>query len=168
LVDLIDHIDEGIAECTGGHAHGLCRLLKDDKGEFYPARNEDNLKVTPEDKYDLMWYHRLLDSQPEASEQFSFGRSIAYQVAQRVRMVVVSDIKDGETVIDQIIHSLPDQIVNVDYKSVLVGNSVSLIRDRAAVWEAEWGNSYKDKYQLRYNIYAVEYSIEYIKCEACV
>lgn len=171
MVDLIHDIDQAIETCVTGKFYGLARLLKDDKGDVYPAAYPDGAgehrKITPQDKYKVLVYHRLLDGSPEYSEEFSFGRSLAFQNVQRVRMVVLVAFSEGEMVIDEIINAMPDFIENVDYKTVSVSGSITLIRDRESIWETEWGNAYKDKYQMRYNIYAVEYSVEYIKCEPC-
>lgn len=170
MVDLINHIESTIGECVGRvKSYGLCRLLIDDNGERYPATlNIQYKKVTPDDKWKVAIYHRLMDGAIEVNEELSFGRSLASENTQSVRMVVLVALSEGEEVIDQVIDAMPDTIVNVDYKSVVTSGSMTLIRDRAAIWEQEWGQAYADKYQLRYNIYALEYSINYIKCADCV
>lgn len=178
MSDLIDYIDELIHDCIGdGEFHGLCRLLQDDQGEVYPATYPDSagkfIKVTPNDRHTVVTYHRLLDGAFEDSETFSFGRTMSVENKQLVRMVVLVHFDEGESVIDNIINALPDQMTpsdigNADYKSVIVGPAITLIRDRDSIWTTEWGNAYKDKYQMRYNIYAIEYTISYIKCPSCV
>lgn len=173
MIDLINDIDETVFTCLGrGKSYGLCRLIEDDKGAMYPVTVSDgpdgNKKVTPEDKWKIVWYHRLINSDVSASEDLSFGRSIHAQVAQRVRTVVVVAISEGQDVINEIISALPDDVENVDYKYIQVGKEISLIVDQKSIWEAEWGNAYKDKHQMRYYLYALEYSIDYIKCDVCV
>lgn len=169
MVDIIEHIDDTIIACIGrGKTYGLCRLLLDDKGVPYPATVENTKKVTPEDRWELIWYHRLMDGSADESELFSFGRSMSALSAQRIRTVVVAAFSEGEDTINEIIASLPENIVNVDYKYLNLGREITLIRDRTSIWETEWGDAYKDKYQMRYNIYALEYSVSYIKCAVCV
>lgn len=178
MVDIINHIEGEIHECIGdGEFKGLCRLLTDDQGAVYPATYPDDagkhVKVTPDDRHHILVYHRLLDGDVEASETFSFGRTMSMQNNQKVRMVVLVHFSEGENIIDNIINAIPDEVLasdieNVDYKSILTSDAVTLIRDRDSIWTAEWGNAYKDKYQMRYNIYAVEYSINYIRCPECV
>lgn len=172
MVDLIDHINEEISACIGtGKFYGLCRQIQDDKG-IYPATvKEPAEKVSPSDKWKVLVYHRLMDGTVTDSEEFSFGRHPLVHNSQNVRMVVFVAFSEGETIIDDIINGMPDKIEledNIDYKFSEVGTSVTLIRDRNAVWEQEFGQAYKDKYQMRYNIYAVEYTIDYIKCSTCV
>lgn len=177
MTELIDHIEEQIHDCLGdGKYYGLCRLLTDDQGTYpatYASSAGKYTKVTPDDKHRILIYHRLLDGSPTVNEDLSFGRSLLFENNQRVRMVVLVDLSEGETVIDSIINAIPDHITqtdldSVDYKSVTIDPSMTLIRDRANIWSTEWGNAYADKYQLRYNIYALEYSINYIRCNDCV
>ena len=170
MTDLIDHINTTTETCLGlgGKYYGLCRLLKDDKGAVYPVTYLDNIKVTPNDKYDLLVYHRLINSETEESEMHSFGRSSAVMNNQRIRTIVVVKFSEGETVIDDFINALPDKIVNLDYRFVELSKNISLIRDVQSIWETEWGNAYDDKYQMRFNLYALEYTLEYIKCSECV
>jgi len=169
MVELIDHINNTITECSAfnGKYFGLCRLLKDDKGQVYPATYLNPKKVTPDDKWDVLLYHRLLDSSGEERETFSYGRTPSVLMKQRIRTVVVIKQNEPETVIDDIINSLPDKITNTDYKFVELSKSVTLIRDSQSIWESEWGTAYDDKYQLRFNLYALEYDLEYIKCTVC-
>lgn len=171
MIDLIKHIDSCLLACASGKNYGLCQLVKDDKGEPYPRTvGKEAVKVTPNDKYKVLTYHRLLNGDFSEDDTYSFGRSRSRLNAQNVRLVVVVEIgldaKEG--VIDKVIEQLPDAFENNSYKYTQVGASVSLIRDSENVWETEWGNADKGKYQMRYNIYAVEYSIDYIKCEECV
>lgn len=171
MVDLIDDIDETVITCIGrGKSYGLCRLIIDDKGRIYPITVNlgKEEKVTPDDKWKIVWYHRMIDADVSPSEDLSFGRSLHAQVAQRIRTVVVVHRSEGEDVINEIISSLPDDIENVDYKYIQVGKEISMIVNQESIWETEWGNAYKDKYQMRYHLYALEYSIDYIKCEVCV
>lgn len=173
MIDLINDIDETIHECIGqGKYYGLCRLIDDDKGERYPITSPDSAgktkKVTPDDSVPVLIYHRLINADVTASEDLSFGRTFHAQIAQRIRTVILVQLSEGEDVINEIISSLPDDIENVDYKYIQVGKDISLIVDSKSIWETEWGNAYKDKYQMRYYLYALEYSIDYIKCVDCV
>lgn len=169
MVNLIDSINTTLSDCLGkGRYYGLCRLVKDDKGAVYPVTYLDNQKITPNDKWPLLVYHRLLSSDTVESEEHSFGRKKAVLNPQRVRTVVVMAFSEGEDLIDDFINALPETIENVDYRYVELSREVSLIRDRESVWETEWGTAYDDKYQMRFNLYALEYNIEYIKCSECV
>lgn len=168
MIDLIKNIDSCLSKCVAGKHYGLCTLVLDNKGEHYPRTvGREAIAVTPNDKYKVMTYHRLLNADFEENEEHSFGRSLSRMNSQTVRLVVVVEIQldASEGVIEKIVDGLPNEIEGEEYRYAQVGTSVTLIRDAQSVWGTEWGNAYKDKYQMRYNIYAVEYSVGYIKCE---
>ena len=81
---------------------------------------------------------------------------------------MVVDIKKGHKVIDEFLHAFAGEILdNGNYRLAEVGSSFSINKDSAAVWQAEWGDAYKDKQQMRYLVYALEYSINYVMCDTC-
>lgn len=173
MTEIIDFIDNEIYTCLGrGKSYGLCRQVQDDSG-IYPATvKTPSKKVTPDDKWKLAWFHRLLENSPDEDEDQTFGRKIAIRNQQQIRTIVVIELGEGETLIDDFINALPDYInetliTETDYRYIQVMKSISVSRGDT-VWEAEWGQAYKDKHQMRYNIYALEYNIDYIKCQACV
>lgn len=136
---------------------------------MYPATIEQEAKkAVPDDRYLVTTYHRLLNGNIDAREDISFGKRITGQNNQRVRMVVFAKLSEGETKIDDIINAMPDSFEMDDYQFVNVSKNISLIRDRDAVWTTEFSTSYKDKYQKKWNVYAVEYDLQYIKCNVCV
>lgn len=172
MVELIDYIDSKISACIGSkvNSFGLCRQIIDDSAVYPVTVKEPSSNVTPSDKWKITIYHRLLEGSFADSEEFSFGRELLKRNSQNVRMVVFIDLSQGESVIDDIIDAIPTQIEldpDCNYKLSETGPNITLIRDRNGVWEQEFGQAYKDKYQMRYNIYAVEYTIDYIKCPAC-
>lgn len=175
MKEIIDYIDEQLHECfPEAQAMGICHLIEDDKAEKYPSTLETKAKaVYPDDRYQILFYHRLLNSSPEASEDFSFGRKKSLLTNQTIRTVVFHKMEyDDLSFIDDFINALPD-IFELDqsppeYKMLNIPKEVSLIRDSTAIWEDEYSESYKDKYQKVWNIYAIEYDVQFIKCPVCV
>lgn len=169
MTELIDYIDSKILECVPNVTpFGLCHLVEDDNNSAIPVTVEEEAeKVTPDDQYQVITYHRLLNGSFSDREDLSFGKNRTKQNTQRVRMVVIIELSISQTLIDDIINALPDGFEITDYKQCTVSQSVDLIRDRKAIWNEEYGESYRRNYQQRYLIYAVEYTIEYIKCPAC-
>jgi hypothetical protein len=172
MKDLIQNIDLALENCIeGAKFYGLCHLLEDDSENPYPATVELQAeKAVPDDEYEITIYHRLLDSDFAPKDEFPFGRRTIKSNTQRIRTVVfikiqVNDQGDG---IEDIINSLPDKMVVSGYENVSLGSDISLIRDRAAIWEDEFGDAYKDKWQVVYHIYALEYDLFYTKCPVCV
>lgn len=169
LVDLIEYIDNSIKNCvTEVRQFGLCHLLQGDN-ETFPATIESNAKkATPDDRFLITTYHRILNGNLEAREDVSFGKTMTAQNNQRMRMVVFVRIDQPETKIDDIINAMPDSFDVTDYEFANVSKNISLQREGDAIWTAEFSTAYKDKYQKKWNVYAVEYDLQYIKCNVCV
>lgn len=175
MKDIIDYIDNQLHECfPDAQVFGICHLIEDDNAELYPSTlEEDAIKVTPDDRYEILFYHRLLDGSPEPDEDISFGRKKTIVNSQQVRTVIF--IKMGEddlSFIDDFINALPETFEldesPVQYKKLNLSREINLIRDSNAIWEDEYSSAYKDKYQKVWNIYALEYSIQVAKCPVCV
>lgn len=169
MTDLIDHIDSEIADClqTPITAYGLCHLIEDDNA-VYPATVElEATKVAPDNNSRILTYHRLLNGSIEPREDLTFGRGITGQNNQRVRMVVFIGLGEDQSLIDDIINAMPDVFEIDGYRYCNVSRAMDLIRDRGAIWNDEFSESYRSRFQKRFHIYAVEYSLEYIKCPVC-
>ena len=169
MTDLIEYIDNSIKNCvTEVRQFGLCHLLQGDN-ETFPATIEANAKkAVPDDRFLFTTYHRILNGNLEAREDVSFGKTMTAQNNQRMRMVVFVRIDQPETKIDDIINAMPDSFDVTDYEFANVSKNISLQRERDAIWTAEFSTAYKDKYQKKWNVYAVEYDLQYIKCNVCV
>ncbi len=169
---IIQNIDEAISACTEDvKFYGLCHQLEDDSESVYPATVElDAEKAVPNDNYNITIYHRLLDSDYAPVDDVPFGRRRFNRGTQRIRTVVFikMSIDGNHSLIEDIINTLPDKTEVDGYDNILISGEISLIRDRSAVWEDEYGEAYKDKYQSVYHVYAFEYDIMYTKCPVCV
>lgn len=169
MSELIDYIDDQIKSCIPEcYQYGLCHLLIGDNGTF-PATVEKNAKkVSFDDRYEIVTYHRLLNGSPDPREDASFGKTVTVQNNQRVRLVIATKLDSDDARIDDIINAMPDSFEMDDYEFVNVSKNISLIRDRESVWDIEFPQAYRDKYQMKWNLYAVEYDLKYIKCNVCV
>ncbi len=167
MKDIISQIDAAIFAGLGnvGHFHGLCRLIVgDDKAGTYPIKVDKNAyKVAPDDKYELAIYHRLIDSGIVLDEDTSFGRKNSKKNNQKIRTIVIIDQKSNIEISD-VYNAIPDKLFIDGYKSIYVDSEVSLDVNQEQVWVAEWAEAYKDKRQMRYFVYALEYTCEFIKC----
>lgn len=146
---------------------GLCHLIEDKNG-VYPATVEaEATAVSPDSQERIVIYHRALNGQIAPREDLSFGRGLTGQTNQSVRTVVFIDINEDQNKIDDIINALPDSFEVEGYQFCNIAPEISLIRDRDAIWEEEFSGSYKSRFQKRFQVYALEWTLEYIKCHAC-
>ncbi len=172
MKDLIDYIDQSIKDCINEvNSFGLCHLLHGDN-EQYPATVENQaIKATPNDKFKINIYHRLVNGVIDPREDLSFGRSVTGQNNQKLRTVIFIKLDQEDlSLIDNIINALPDVFEPAPdgYRQVFASKNITLIRDRDAIWTEEFSDAYKDRYQLKFLIYALEYDLSYIKCSVCV
>lgn len=170
MTDLLDYIDLQIKSCIGeARMFGLCHLVEDDSANVYPSTFQERAeKVSPDNRFLITIYHRLLDGNLDAREDISFGRTMTAQNAQKIRTVVFIKMSEGHSKIDDIVNSLPDSFEVDGYQFANVSKSISLDRNQKAVWEAEYGEAYQDKMIKQFLVYALEYDLQYIKCNACV
>lgn len=169
MIEIIDHINDSIENCVESvRTYGLCHLIEDDSGEQYPSLiSSDSIKITPNDQYAITIYHRFLNGDYSPNEELTFGRSATAHNSQTLRTVIIFDIDADLSVIDDIINALPDDFELAGYEMVSVSKNINLIRDSNSVWSQEFSDAYKDKYIKRYNVYALEYAVQYVKCKTC-
>jgi len=167
LADIFTSINSRLSDCFSDlKAYNICHLVNDDSGIYPSTKRKNGEKVTPNDKFQIVIYHRLLNSEFEESEEFSFGRKKTFRSNQNIRTVLIFDL-ESETKPEDIANTIPDDLEISGFEFVNISKNMSLNKDSNAVWEDEYGESYKDKYVKRYNIYALEYQIQYLKCPVC-
>lgn len=171
MVEIIDYIDQQIREsCLDDIAFfGICHLVEDDNENPYPTQYVANSeKVTPNDKFLITIYHRLLDSPVSPSEEVPFGRKSIPKFSQKVRTVVFIKISEAHSKIEDIINALPDSFEITGYQNLSVSKEISLAKNQTAIWQDEYGEAYKDRMVKKFRVYALEYDVSYIKCNVCV
>jgi hypothetical protein len=168
VTDILEHIDEALLGClVNAESFGLCHLVEDTNG-FYPTGfSSESRKVFPSSKTLIYFYHRLLNGSFQPVDDLTFGKNRTRENTQVIRTVVFIPIDNAKTDIDDFINALPDHLTIDNYRRVKLSDNVTLIRDSAAVWAAEYAEAYRNKFQKIFQVYAIEYSIEYIKCKSC-
>lgn len=168
MLELIENINQAIESCFSGSVttYGLCHIVQDTNEQYPSTKLKDGEKVVPNDDVDILIYHRLLNSEFEHDEDLSFGRKKKFVSNQTIRTVIIFDLEE-ETTPEDIANSLPEQVTISGYEFVNISKDMTLNKDSNAVWDEEYSESYKDKYVKRYNIYALEYQVNYLKCTIC-
>ena len=168
MTDLITYIDNQICECVDGiKSFGLCHILQGDNEQFPATIGKNGVRAVPNDSFEITMYHRLLNGNYDPREDLSFGRRIVAQNAQKIRTVIFIKIDSSDKLIDDIANALPDYFKSTGFQFVNVSKNISLIRDREAIWSEEYSQAYKDRYQMKFHLYALEYDVQYIKCKVC-
>lgn len=172
MKDIVDNLDEtllGLMPNDGIQFNGLCQQVI--KGEqVHPVTIEDKKQVAINDNWDVITFHRLNGdaSFPEGKEQ-DFGRSTGRKRVQPMRMFIAHKVNKGEEWIDTFTNNFPLHLTISDTSGVLTYEFVELTNlalgvDQVAIYQEEFGeNSYENHIQ-DWNIYALFYDVEFIKC----
>lgn len=171
MTDVIDALDSYMNDLFSGKgikAEGLCELIK--KGSSVQPVHVDSRKhVAINDKYDGLMYHRILS--PGAggpSEENSFGSSIARMHGIRIRTVLATKHKLGETLRYDFANMLPSTLEVEGYRLVDISENVTMIEDQEGIYNQEFGGGDYEKHATAWNINALEYEISFIRCkETC-
>jgi hypothetical protein len=168
LEEILNSLDASLLSTfkdKGLKAYGLCELItKDDKVNPVTV-DKDRKQAQIHDRFNGIFYHRLLQSFPvEDSEEFSFGIALSKKFVVRIRTFIAYKVQLGEKFIFDFVDAIPDRIEGLtDYKFVLL-DSGQLIADHEAVFIQEYGNHSYEKHRTSWNIFALEYDLEFILC----
>lgn len=153
----------------GLKAYGLCELVqKDDKPNPVTVTPINNTRTPAQihDRFNGIFYHRLLYSNYVEDLDHSFGDQLRKKFTVRMRVVVAYKIKLGEEFMFEFVAEFPEKLSTTeltDYKFVHLGQG-NLIADHEAVFIQEYGNNSYEKHRTSWNIFALEYDIDFILC----
>lgn len=155
---MCDFKDQGLK------AYGLCELIQKD-GKSNPVTVDRTRQIAQiHDRYNGIFYHRLLSGSFQDDEEFSFGKQMSRRFTGRIRTFIAYKVQLGEDFIFSFVKAFPDKINTPSgYKFVHLSQG-TLIADHEAVYNQEYGNNSYEKHRTPWNIYALEYDIEFILC----
>ncbi len=167
MTDICNAIDAYIVSqlpCPGIKFFGLSELVTKGK-QTYPVTVNDREQVSINDRFDGIAYHRLIDSGLDQPEAFMWGNRLLSEYKSKLRTVLAFRVKkfDEEFVYD-FVNAMPDLMEVEGYKSVDVTNSVSIKVNQEAIYKEEFGGGDYEKHILTWNIYAIEYEVQFVKC----
>jgi hypothetical protein len=166
MLEIIENINSTIEASSiskGVKTYGICKLVTKEN-QPHPVAIADDKQVAPNDRWEGIIYHRLLNDAITESEEHSFGSRTEKLHNQQIRTVVMIKRIKTENWIDDLINVLPRQINGLtDYRLVNIG-AITKNTDQDTIFNTEFGQSGYEKHRMTYLIYALEYSIEYIRC----
>lgn len=169
ICDKLDEILLAALPNEGIRFFGLCQpVLKND--QTHPVTIEDNKQVSLDDKYKAICFHRLNGTAdiPESEEQ-DFGRSTGRKRSQPMRLFIAHKVIMGEEWIDTFWKEIPETLDVEDgsgldiYEFVDITN-LSLDTNQVEIYNTEFGDNNYEKHRIPWNIYAIEYNVEFIRC----
>lgn len=144
---------------------GLSELVTKDKDRF-PVTVNGRLKVSIEDRYDLMTFHRIISTDSTEDEEYSFGLNTAYRTRITLRTVLSHKISIGEDYRYTFANLIPDDLL-INGFSFIYFIPNSLDEDHERVYNEEWPNQDQvvyHRHRLPWNVCAFTTVVEFIKC----
>lgn len=167
MTDICEQIDQYIISklpCPGIKFFGLAELAtKTDQP--HPVTINDRKQIAINDRYDGIFYHRLLSSGSSQPENLQWGNIPLNLYKSRMKSILAFKVnKLAEEFIYDFCNAMPDILAVIGYKSVDVTNDITILADQESVYKTEFGKGDYEKHILTWNIYAIEYIVEFIKC----
>lgn len=169
ICDNLDAILLGALPSEGIRFFGLSQLVtKSDQP--HPVTIEDNKQVSIDDKYNAICFHRLNGQSSFAeSEEQDFGRSTGRKRVQPMRTVLAHKVTMGEEWLDIFLNEIPESLdvedgSGLDLYEFVDITGISVDTDQEGIYETEFGAGGYEKHRIPWNIYAIEYNIEFIRC----
>lgn len=172
MMDICNRIDEillGLMPGDGIRFHGLCQpVIKGN--QTHPVTVLDKKQVSIDSRWDAICFHRLNGTASiTPSDEQDFGRSLGRKRVQPMRTFIAHKVNKGEEWIDTFINNIPAHISLVDvnnsplYEFIDIGE-LSLLTDQVSIYNEEFGDNNYEKHIQNWNVYALEYSVEFIRC----
>jgi hypothetical protein len=161
-------IDKAILEAlpsSGLMAYGLCELVTKDKQPHPVTYDVTRKQAQIHDRYDGIFYHRVMSSEAQEDEEMSFGLDIVDRTNVRLRTFIAYKVKLGEKFILDFKNAIPKKIEMEGYKFIHRSTGITINTDHEAVYNQEYGETTPyEKHRTPWNIYALEYNLEFIQC----
>lgn len=166
MIDIINKLDEtmlGLFPNEGIRFEGLCdQVIKGD--QVHPVTIDERRQVSINDRWGGLVFHRLLNSSLDPSDEQSFGRKTGKKFNQVLRTVIAVKAKKGEGFIIDFAQAIPETLTIADTYEFINIESINLNMDQLSVHNTEFGETNYEKHVQTWNIAALEYEIEFIKC----
>lgn len=167
MKDICDAIDAYIVtklDCPGIKFFGFSELVTK-TNQPHPVTIPNREQVSINDRYDGVTYHRLLSSGLTQPEEWQRGNVSLSLFSCRMRTFLAIKVKNfAEEFIFDFNKAMPDLLSISGYHLVDVTNNVAITTDQESIYKTEFGGGDYEKHIVTWNIYAIDYNVEFIKC----
>jgi len=177
VTSIIDAIDDWTQNRYGTtyntKLYGYCELVKKTAGEnnveqifsvtVGSVSNREQVSIN--DRYNFITWIRIPNPITyEGVEGWSFGKSEARVGTLPLKIIIAHKIDLGENVVFDFVNSIPSKFTVPGYQYVFVNDKPAVDTDHESVSSTEFGNISYDKHRLKWNVYAITLTIEFLEC----
>src|SRR5688572_15469925 len=172
MKDIMDALDDYLTDILENESpdktflfYGLSELVTKDK-DVFPATINGRTRVAVNDRYEVITHHRIVNTESEEDEDYSFGLNTTTRYRVTIRTVLCHKITVGEDYRYTFNELFPDKLTVPGYLVVfLVPNGID--EDHERVQNEEWPETNPlvyGKHRLPWNICAINTIVEFVKC----
>jgi hypothetical protein len=167
LEKICSSIDKAILEtlCNKGlKAYGLCELVSKGDQQHPVTYDVKREQAQIHDRFEGIFYHRLLSIESAEDEDMSFGLDILDRTQARFRIFLAYKVHLGERFVIDFKNAIPKKIELDGYKFIHRSATVSTLSDHETIYNQEYGATSYERHRTPWNIYAFEYNLEFVEC----
>jgi hypothetical protein len=142
--------------------YGLAELVSKENSR-YPVTVNDRGKVAIDDKWDAVFYHRVISNNPSLSEEFSFGLRTATMNQVTLRTVVAYKINKGEEWRYTFANAYPQMMQLTGYEYIQF-SPTAFNEDHESVMNEEFVEVKYHDHRLPWNVFSFDNIVEFVKC----
>lgn len=169
MTDICNNIDTTIqsklSNVSGIKFFGFCQLVIK-SNQPIPSTIPDNKQVAIDDRFEGIAYYRLIGTTPVNQPiDFQWGSNLNNVYKSKLRNIVALKVKKfAEDFIYDYSSSVPNWLDISGYKLVDIQNNGVINNDQLAIKNQEFGTNWDERHSIPWNIYALEYDVDFIKC----
>lgn len=179
MTDIVAGIDawmtERYASTYTALFYGFCELgRRTNTGSEQPipmtiTGTHKRQQVALDDRYDLITWIRQVGNitfgETIEDSDWAFGIDHGNVSTANLRMVVAHKVELGENLIIDIARGLPALLTNSSYKIISIDKlGITIDTDHEAIYNTELGAGQYEKHRTPWNLYTVNFGVQYIRC----
>lgn len=163
IIQAFDDRIRAILPGRGFFMPGLCELVTEE-GTKYPVTIGERRKVSMDDKFDGLIYHRTIANSTSTSDEYSFGMRTPVQHSVQIRTVCAYRVELGENIKYEICSSIPSLLRLSGFEFINTEPN-SFNEDHEQVVTQEFIKVPYHKHRLPWNVFSFDTNVEFVICK---
>lgn len=163
--EIINYIDSRYQLCYPEFKYFGLGEITDKSKDRFPVTVDTRDKISLNDRYDAVVWHREISGSAVDNEDFSFGLRTEKQFNVTIRTIVAYKVELGEQLKFDFIDSFPQlEVGDVEGYLLMDVSPGSINLDHEAVAEQEQIHTRYEKSRICWNIFSFDNEIQFIQC----